>query len=43
LSQRGGVVGAVTGHGHHVATALFAPDERHLVLGGRLGQEVVDT
>ena len=42
LGQRRGVVGAVAGHGDEAAARLLAPDQRHLVLGRRLGQEVVD-
>src|SRR6476661_5175517 len=37
------VVGPVTRHGHHRATELLALDQRHLVLGGGLREEVVDT
>ena len=43
LRERRGVVGAVTGHRDEVATRLLALDQRHLVLGRRLGEEVVDT
>ena len=42
LRERGRVVGAVAGHRHEVAAGLLAPDQRHLVLGGGLGEEVVD-
>ena len=36
------VVGAVAGHGDERAAGLLAADERHLVLGRRLREEVVD-
>ena len=42
LSQRGRVVGAVAGHRDEVAAGLLALDQRHLVLGRGLGEEVVD-
>ena len=40
--ERGRVVRAVAGHRDEVAARLLAPDQRHLVLGRRLGEEVVD-
>ena len=40
--ERGRVVRAVAGHRDEVAARLLAPDQRHLVLGLRLGEEVVD-
>ena len=40
--ERGRVVRAVAGHRDEVAAGLLAPDQRHLVLGRRLGEEVVD-
>ena len=42
LREGGGVVGAVPRHRHEPATGLLAADQRHLVLGRRLGEEVVD-
>ena len=42
LGERRGVVGAIAGHGDELAVGLLAPDERHLVLGCRLGEKVVD-
>ena len=42
LGQRGRVVGAVAGHRHEIAAGLLALDQRHLVLGRGLGEEVVD-
>ena len=42
LRERGCVVRAVAGHRDEVAALLLAPDERELVLGRRLGEEVVD-
>ena len=42
LRQGRRVVGAVTGHGDEPTTLLLASDERDLVLGRRLRQEVVD-
>ncbi len=42
LSQRGRVVGPVAGHRDQLAARLLDADERHLVLGRGLGQEVVD-
>jgi hypothetical protein len=42
LGQRGGVVGAVAGHGDELALGLLALDQVHLVLGLGLGEEVVD-
>ena len=41
LRQRRRVVGAVAGHRHQLAVGLLALDERHLVLGRRLREEVV--
>ena len=41
-ASAGRVVGAVAGHGHEVTTGLLGLDQRHLVLGGGLGEEVVD-
>ena len=41
LGQGGGVVGAVPRHGHQIPGRLLLPDERQLVLGRRLRQEVV--
>ena len=41
-ASAGRVVGAVAGHRHEVAAGLLALDQRHLVLGRRLGEEVVD-
>ena len=40
--ERGRVVGAVAGHRDEVAALLLAADQRHLVLGLRLREEVVD-
>ncbi len=40
--ERGRVVRPVAGHRDELAARLLAPDQRHLVLGRRLGQEVVD-
>ncbi len=42
LGQRRGVVGAVAGHGDQAAAGLLPADQRHLVLGRGLGEEVVD-
>ena len=42
LGERGGVVGAVAGHGDEEPAGLLLLDQRHLVLGRGLGQEVVD-
>ena len=42
LGERGRVVGAVAGHRDEPAAGLLALDQRHLVLGRRLGEEVVD-
>jgi hypothetical protein len=42
LRQRRRVVGAVAGHRDEVAARLLALDQRHLVLGRGLGEEVVD-
>jgi hypothetical protein len=42
LGERGGVVGAVAAHRHQLAALLFLADQRELVLGRRLGEEVVD-
>ncbi len=42
LRQRGRVVGAVAGHRDELPGGLFALDQRHLVFGRRLRQEVVD-
>ena len=41
LGQRGRVVGAVAGHGDQLAAGLLLADERELVLGRGLGEEVV--
>ena len=43
LCQCRGIVGAVAGHGDELAVRLFFLDQRHLVLGRRLREEVVDT
>ena len=43
LRQRRRVVRAVAGHRHEPAAGLLAADQRHLVLGCRLGEEVVDS
>ena len=40
--ERGRVVGAVAGHRDHRAADLLALDQRHLVFGRGLGEEVVD-
>ena len=42
LGQGRGVVGAVAGHRDELAALLLGPDQGHLVLGGGLGEEVVD-
>jgi hypothetical protein len=42
LGQRGGVVGAVAGHGDQAAAGLLFLDQVHLVLGRGLGEEIVD-
>ena len=42
LRERGRVVGAVAGHRDELAARLLALDQRHLVLGRGLGEEVVD-
>ena len=42
LGERRGVVRAVAGHRDERAARLLALDQRHLVLGRRLGEEVVD-
>ena len=42
LGERRGVVGAVAGHRDELAAGLLPLDEGHLVLGGGLGEEVVD-
>ena len=42
LSQRRRVVGAVAAHGHQLALGLLLADQLQLVLGRRLGEEVVD-
>ena len=42
LRQRRRVVGAVAGHRHEVALRLLLADQRELVLGRGLGEEVVD-
>jgi fatty acid-binding protein DegV len=42
LRERGGVVGAVAAHRDQLAARLFLADQRQLVFGGRLGQEIVD-
>ncbi len=42
LGQGRGVVRAVTGHRDKLAARLLPLDEGHLVLGGGLGEEVVD-
>src|SRR3954453_13750458 len=41
LGERRGVVGTVAGHRDELAALLLLLDQRHLVLRGRLGQEVV--
>jgi hypothetical protein len=41
LGERRGVVGAIAGHRNKPATLLLAPDQRHLILGGGLSEEVV--
>ena len=41
LGQRGRIVGAVSGHGDEVPGRLLAADQRQLVLGPGLGQEIV--
>ncbi len=43
LRERRRVVGAVAGHRDEAAALLLLADERELVLGRRLRQEVVDT
>ena len=42
LRERRGVVGAVARHGDQVALRLVVADQRELLLGRRLGEEVVD-
>ena len=42
LRQRGSVVGAVAGHGHELALGLLVADQRELVFGLGLGEEIVD-
>ena len=42
LGEGGSVVGAVTGHRDEPAARLLLADQVHLVLGRRLGEEVVD-
>src|SRR3546814_5463865 len=42
LRKRGGVVGAVAGHGHEMAAGLVVADKAQLVLGGGFGQIVVN-
>ena len=42
LRERGRVVGAVAGHRDQLAALLLLLDQRHLVLGRGLGEEVVD-
>ena len=42
LRKRRGVVGAIASHGHEFALGLLALDQRHLVFGLGLGQEIVD-
>ncbi len=42
LSQRRRIVGAVAAHGDEPALGLLLADQPQLVLGGRLGEEVVD-
>ena len=41
-ASAGRVVGAVAAHGDQTALGLFGPDQAQLVLGRRLGEEVVD-
>ena len=41
LGERGRVVGAVAGHRDELAALLLLPDQRHLVFGRRLREEVV--
>ena len=41
-ASAGRVVRAVTRHGHEIPAGLLPPDQGHLVLGLRLGEEVVD-
>ena len=41
-ASAGRVVGAVAGHRDELAALLLLLDQRHLVFGGRLGEEVVD-
>jgi len=42
LRERGRVIGAVTAHGDQLALGLLVADELQLVLGRRLGEEIVD-
>ena len=42
LRQRGRIVGAVAAHRDQLARLLFAADQRELVLGRRLREEIVD-
>src|SRR5205823_8207952 len=42
LRERGGIVGAITGHRDQLAFALLTPDQVHLVFRGRLSEEVID-
>jgi hypothetical protein len=43
LCQRGCVVGAVAGHGDEFALGLLGADQRQLVFGLCLGEEIVET
>ena len=42
LGKRGRVVGSVAGHCHEVSGGLLALQQRELVFGRRLGEEVID-
>ena len=42
LCQRGRVVGAVAGHGDEMAGRLFLAEQRELVFGRGLGEEIID-
>ena len=41
LGKRGGIVGAVTGHGDHPPAGLVFPDQPQFALGSCLGKEIV--
>ena len=42
LRERGSIVGSIAGHGHEFPFGLLAFDQRHLVFGLGLSEEIID-